>query len=105
MINGVTKLVMTKADVLDAFAELSVCTAYEVNGKETTQIPYQLERAQPTPVWKKFPGWNQTTSTCKEFASLPVAMKTYVDFINKYLGVEVKYISNGPGRDQLVLVP
>ena len=105
MINGVTKLVMTKADVLDAFAELSVCTAYEVNGKETTQIAYQLERAQPTPVWKKFPGWNQTTSTCKEFASLPVAMKTYVDFINKYLGVEVKYISNGPGRDQLVLVP
>jgi len=104
MINGVTQIVMTKADVLDSFAELSVCTAYEVEGKKTTEIPYQLERTKPNPCWEKFPGWSVTTSACKTYASLPDAMKTYVNFINTYLGVDVKYISNGPGRDQLVSV-
>ncbi|MFZ9694874.1 MAG: adenylosuccinate synthase [Chitinophagaceae bacterium] len=105
MINGVTKIVMTKADVLDSFEELSVCTAYKVEGKATTQIPYQLERTKAQPVLQQFPGWNTNTSTHKTVDQLPAAMKTYVAFINQYLGVEVKYISNGPGRDQLVIVP
>lgn len=104
MINGVTKIVMTKADVLDSFAELSVCTAYEVDGKATTQIPYQLERTKALPVLQQFPGWNTNTSGIKTVEQLPVAMKTYVKFINQYLSVEIKYISNGPGRDQLVIV-
>jgi adenylosuccinate synthase len=105
MINGVTKIVMTKADVLDSFAELSVCTAYNVEGVTTTQVPYQMERTKALPVWQQFPGWNTNTSTCKTVDQLPAAMKTYVAFINQYLGVEIKYISNGPGRDQLVIVP
>lgn len=105
MINGVTKIVMTKADVLDSFAELSVCTAYEVGGVATTQVPYQMERTKALPVWQQFAGWNTDTSVCKTVDQLPAAMKTYVAFINQYLGVEIKYISNGPGRDQLVIVP
>jgi adenylosuccinate synthase len=104
MINGVTQLVMTKADVLDSFAELSVCTSYSVNGVPTTQMPYQLERAQPKAALKQFAGWNTATDQCKTYASLPEAMKQYVNFINEYLGVNVRYISNGPGRDQLVVV-
>jgi adenylosuccinate synthase len=104
MINGVTQLVMTKADVLDSFAELSVCTSYKVNGTETTQMPYQLERSQPEAVLKQFTGWNTATDQCKSYAKLPEAMKHYVAFINEYLGVSVRYISNGPGRDQLVIV-
>jgi adenylosuccinate synthase len=105
MINGVTKIVMTKADVLDSFAELSLCTAYEVDGKTTTQIPYQLERTKALPVLQQFAGWNTNTSASKTLDELPAAMKSYVAFINQYLGVEIKYISNGPGRDQLVIVP
>jgi adenylosuccinate synthase len=105
MINGVTKIVMTKADVLDSFKELSVCTAYEVEGKSTTQIPYQLERTKALPVLQQFAGWNTDTSASKTVDQLPAAMKSYVAFINQYLGVEIKYISNGPGRDQLVIVP
>ena len=104
MINGVTQLVMTKADVLDSFAELSVCTSYSVNGTTTTQMPYQLERSQPTALLQQFAGWNTPTDQCKTYAALPQAMKTYVQFINEYLGVQVRYISNGPGRDQLVVV-
>jgi adenylosuccinate synthase len=104
MINGVTKLVMTKADVLDAFKELNVCTAYTVNGKESRAIPFQLEKQKPIPVYKTFPGWNTNTSKEKSHAGLPETMKEYVKFINEYLGVSVHYISNGPGRDQIIEV-
>lgn len=104
MINGVTKLVMTKADVLDAFKELQVCTDYKINGAETSQIPFQMERQRPEPVYRSFPGWNSPTDKIKTYSGLPDTMKEYVNFINNYLGVQVRYISNGPGRDQLVTV-
>ncbi len=104
MINGVTKLVMTKADVLDAFKELEVCTAYSVNGKETTEIPFRLEKTPVRPVYKKFPGWSSPSSAAKSTAELPETMKGYVQFINEYLGVRIQYISNGPGRDQLIFI-
>src|SRR6185436_798719 len=104
MINGVTKIVMTKADVLDAFKELQVCTAYNINGKESREIPFQMERLKPEPVYKNFKGWETPAGAAKDFPGLPQTMKTYVEFINKYLGVPVRYISNGPGRDQIIAV-
>jgi adenylosuccinate synthase len=104
MINGVTKIVMTKADVLDAFKELQVCTSYKVNGKESNEIPFRIDRLDAEAVYKTFPGWNTTTSSIKSFKELPDTMKKYVDFINEYLGVKVCYISNGPGRDQIITV-
>ena len=102
MINGVTKIIMTKADVLDSFKELEVCTAYDVNGTVTEEVPYQISRAKISPVLKSFNGWNTDTSTIKEAAALPAEMNTYIDFINNYVGAPVKYVSNGPGRDQIV---
>ncbi|MGC4037088.1 MAG: adenylosuccinate synthase [Chitinophagaceae bacterium] len=105
MINGVTKIVMTKADVLDAFKELEVCTGYNINGKESDQVPFQMTRVNIKPVYKNFKGWNQSTDAAKSVGDLPESMKVYVDFINKYLGVNIHYISNGPGRDQIVSIP
>ena len=102
MINGVTKLVMTKADVLDAFKQLSVCTGYKIDGKESSEIPFQMTRVNIEPVYKQFKGWNISTSAAKSPAELPQAMKEYVDFINKELGVRIQYISNGPGREQII---
>ncbi|HEY9361692.1 MAG TPA: adenylosuccinate synthase [Chitinophagaceae bacterium] len=104
MINGVTKLVMTKADVLDPFKELSICTAYTINGEETKQVPFQMTRQKIEPVYKTFEGWNSSTEKMASFNELPDKMKTYVQFINQQLGVEIHYISNGPGRDQIVPV-
>jgi adenylosuccinate synthase len=104
MINGVTKIVMTKADVLDAFKELEVCTGYRINGKETREIPFRIDKLPIEPVFQKFPGWNTASSAAKSEAELPQTMKTYVSFINQYLGVKIEYISNGPGRDQIVLL-
>jgi len=102
MINGVTKLVMTKADVLDAFKQLSVCTSYKLNGKESSEIPFQMTRINIEPVYKEFTGWNISTSAAKSPAELPQAMKGYVEFINEQLGVRIQYISNGPGREQII---
>ncbi|MDR3712797.1 MAG: adenylosuccinate synthase [Puia sp.] len=102
MINGVTKIVMTKADVLDAFKELKVCTAYEVNGQKTTEVPFQMSRLPIVPVLESFEGWKSDITSLKNYNNLPARMKEYVDFINKFLGVKVAFISNGPGRDQLI---
>ena len=104
MINGVTQIVMTKADVLDAFKELQVCTSYKINGKETTEVPFQMDRQKPEPVYQQFTGWNSNTDAAKDYATLPDRMKEYVKYINEYLGVNIHYISNGPGRDQLIKV-
>jgi adenylosuccinate synthase len=104
MLNGVTQLVITKADVLDAFDELKLCTSYKVNGRETSEIPFQMSNASIEPQYEAFKGWNMETSKIKEENNLPGAMKEYVDFINSKLGARVRYISNGPGRDQIVKI-
>jgi adenylosuccinate synthase len=54
MLNGVTQVIMTKADVLDAFEELKVCSAYNINGKETKEVPFQMSRLKSTPFCKVF---------------------------------------------------
>jgi adenylosuccinate synthase len=102
MINGVTRIVMTKADVLDSFPELKICTAYSVNGETTNEIPFQMSRMQIEPVLKSFTGWGTDTTAIKKYDLLPGKMKEYVEYINNYLGVKIAYISNGPGRDQLI---
>jgi adenylosuccinate synthase len=102
MVNGVTQLVMTKADVLDAFDELQVCEEYVINGKATRQVPYQMMKTAIVPGYRSFPGWKTDISAIKSPADLPERMTGYIDHINRYLGVSVTYISNGPGRDQII---
>jgi adenylosuccinate synthase len=104
MLNGVTQIVMTKADVLDAFEELSICTSYKINGRETSEIPFQMSNASIEPQYKTFEGWKMETSQMREEKNLPGAMKSYIDFINKNLTAKVRYISNGPGRDQIIKI-
>ena len=104
MINGVTRLVMTKADVLDTFTELQAGTSYTINGKETRQIPFQMGKLEINPVYQSFPGWACNTSGDKTFKELPEKMKDYINFIDNYLGIKIYYISNGPGREQFITV-
>ncbi|MBU3713617.1 MAG: adenylosuccinate synthase [Ferruginibacter sp.] len=102
MINGVTQIVMTKADILDSLEELKVCKSYLTNGQETTTVPFQMNRIEISPIYHSFEGWNSDISKIKDFSALPDQMNNYIRFINNYLGVPVNYISNGPGRDQIV---
>lgn len=103
MINGVTQLVMTKADVMDSLETLCVCNSYKINGKEQFEVPFQMAHMNIEPVYKEFPGWETDITGIKTFAGLPVKMKEYIDYLNKMLGIHVKYISNGPGSDQLIV--
>ena len=102
MINGVTQLVMTKADVLDSFKELNICTSYIINGKDTQEIPFQMDRKEIMAVYKTFPGWDCNTDKLKNPDDLPENMINYINFINKYLETSIRYISNGPAREQLI---
>jgi adenylosuccinate synthase len=104
MLNGVTKVVMTKADVLDSFKELNVCTAYNINGEETNEVPFQLMQSEVTPQYKNFEGWNCDSGKIKDGENLPVKMQHYIKFINQYIGAPVAYVSNGPQREQIIKI-
>lgn len=103
MLSGVTQLVMTKSDVLDAFDEVYACTAYEVNGTKTREMPFQLTSLDVKPVWEKYAGWSdEAAANSKFYNELPAEMKAFVKEVEAYLKVPVKYVSNGPGRDQIL---
>ena len=72
MINGLTHLCITKMDVMDAFEEIQICTAYEVDGKRTEQFPSQLSRLEKVkPVWETLPGWKSPTAGITKWQDLP----------------------------------
>src|SRR5215210_6257651 len=102
MVNGVTQMVMTKADVLDSFDELKLCTSYLVDGEEKKEVPFGISKIKIEPVYKFFQGWKTVTSSAKDSNSLPSAMINYVQFINQFVNAPVTYVSNGPGREQIV---
>jgi adenylosuccinate synthase len=102
MINGVTQLVMTKADVLDAFEELYACTSYGIEGKQQKMVPYQMTKLPIIPFLERHKGWQMDITSIKNSESLPEEMKQYIHFINEYLGVPITYISNGPEREQII---
>lgn len=104
MINGVTQIVMTKADILDGLAELKVCNSYHINGEEKNYVPFQMNRLNIKPVYKNFEGWNQVISSLDSYEKMPEKMKIYINYINEYLKIPVNFISNGPGREQIVAV-
>ena len=104
MINGVTQLVMTKADILDGLDELKVCHAYLINGEERTDVPFQMNRLNMEAVYQLFDGWKTDISACQTYSQMPAKMKEYIQYLNGYIGVPVKYISNGPGRTQIVSI-
>ena len=102
MINGVTSMVMTKADVLDEFPELQLCKGYKIGGIVVDAVPFQMTRAAIEPEYVSKPGWYTKTSDKTTTKELPAKMLEYVDFINKFVGAPITYISNGPGREQIV---
>ncbi|MFO8022611.1 MAG: adenylosuccinate synthetase, partial [Perlabentimonas sp.] len=102
MLNGITSLIMTKADVLDSFETIKVATAYKVNGKETNEIPFDID-ADIEPIYKEFKGWNSPIINAKSNADLPKELLNYISFIEKETGVPVSIVSVGPERSATVL--
>ncbi|HUS01470.1 MAG TPA: adenylosuccinate synthase [Chitinophagaceae bacterium] len=103
MINGVTQLVMTKADVLDNLETLQVCNSYKIDNKDINEIPFQMQRMNIEPVYQSFEGWKTDITGIKNFNDLPSKMKLYINYLNENVKVPVKFISNGPGSEQLIV--
>ncbi|MBX7202447.1 MAG: adenylosuccinate synthase [Bacteroidia bacterium] len=102
MINGVTGLIMTKADVLSGFGDIQVCTAYRVNGVETEALPYNTEANYIEPVYTSMPGWSEDLTGVRSYDQIPENLKRYISFLEKALGVPVKILSVGPDREQTI---
>ncbi|MBN9482375.1 MAG: adenylosuccinate synthase [Bacteroidetes bacterium 43-93] len=104
MLSGVTKLIMTKTDVLDEFNPIKAAVAYKIDGKETKEMPYDLCSTDVEPVYETFPGWDKPLSTCTSFEDTPQVFKDYCKFVEQYLGTKIGFVSNGTGRDQLLVI-
>lgn len=102
MINGVTDLIITKADVLDHMPAISACTSYTVDGKETKQFIFDLQDRAVTANYETFPVWEKKLSECYHAEDLPASFKQLLQLIEKETAVPVSFVSNGVGRDQLV---
>ena len=102
MINGVTKLFMTKADVMSGFKTIKICTSYKVAGEECLEIPFDND-AGIEPVYTELAGWEEDISGIKEFTGLPEPLRKFVEFIEKQTGVPVTLISVGPDREEIII--
>ncbi len=102
MINGVTRLVMTKGDVLSGFETIRVCNAYEIDGMKHDKMPYDIAEKPIEPIYKEFKGWEQDISGCRTFSGLPDPFKQYIAYLEKELKVPISVISVGPDRDQTI---
>lgn len=102
MLSGVTSIIMTKTDVLDSFNPIKAAVAYNIEGEETREVPYDLCGRAISPVWETFAGWDKPVSECRSAEELPQVFRDYCHFVEQYLGTKIGYISNGTGRDQLL---
>lgn len=103
MLSGVTKLIVTKADVLDEFESLKTAVAYKIDGQETEEFPFDLCDKKVEPVYVDFKGWHDNpVGECTNPEELPLSFKEYCAFIEKYLETRVQFISNGTGRNHLL---
>jgi len=102
MINGVTQLLMMKADVLSIFPEIKVCTHYQLSdGKITEEMPYEVVNEKIVPIYASLKGWNSSLTNLTE-QQMPVELLEYVSFLEKELAVPITLISTGPDRSQTI---
>ncbi|MBE3087182.1 MAG: adenylosuccinate synthetase, partial [Bacteroidetes bacterium] len=101
MINGVTKLFMTKPDVMSGFRTVKICTSYKVDGKECLEIPFSNDSVIE-PVYTEMTGWEEDISEIREFNKLPEALKKYIEYIEKQTSVPITLVSVGPDREETI---
>lgn len=102
MLNGVTKLIMMKSDVLDTFATIKACRAYRINGVETRDFPYSIEQ-KIEPIYDEIPGWQCDLTAFDREEQLPKAFLDYVAYLERELEVPIAILSVGPDRKQTIV--
>ncbi len=103
MVNGVTRLIMMKSDVLDDFDELKACVAYKIDGKETDQFPYSIADGTIEPVYTTLPGWKSPLTAVTSEEQFPENFKAYIAFLEKELSTPITIVSVGPDRTQTII--
>ncbi|NQZ44895.1 MAG: adenylosuccinate synthase [Flavobacteriaceae bacterium] len=101
-INGVTELMMMKADVLSGFETIKVCTAYEYKGERIEHLPYNIESDNVKPIYEELPGWAKDLTKMTKADELPETLNQYIAFLETQLDVPIKIVSVGPDRTQTI---
>ena len=101
MVNGVTKLIMMKSDVLDSFATINACIAYKMDGKEIDYFPYDINDSVE-PVYVELAGWETDMTKMKSEDEFPEEFNSYLTFLEEQLGVNIVIVSLGPDRAQTI---
>ncbi|CAM3339285.1 adenylosuccinate synthase [Zobellia roscoffensis] len=102
IINGVTELMMMKADVLSGFDTLKICTAYNYKGDKIEHLPFNIEAENVTPIYSEMKGWKEDLTKMSSADQLPQSLQAYIDFLEKELEVPIKIVSVGPDRTQTI---
>lgn len=102
MINGVSKLIMMKSDVMDDFDTIKACIAYKINGVETEDFPYSID-GEVEPVYVELPGWKTNMTRMQSEDEFPEEFNAYLSFLEEELEVPVKIVSVGPDRAQTII--
>lgn len=102
MLNGVTGLIMMKADVLNDFDSIRVAVAYDTPAGQTTEFPYEVSDGV-VPVYREFKGWKRDICNVRNWNDFPVEFKEYVEFIESQCGVPIRIISVGPDREETII--
>jgi adenylosuccinate synthase len=103
MLNGVTELIMMKADVMDSFAEIKMAEAYRYDERKIDYLPFDACTNAPEPIYNSMNGWQQPITQLGQGDLLPEALEAYVKMIENYVKVPVSMVSTGPDRNQIVL--
>lgn len=103
MINGVTQLIMMKADVLDGFDTIKVCTHYDLNGEQIDYMPYDIVTTEVKPIYKELPGWKTDLTKLSSIEEIPAELNSYVEYLEQELNVPITIVSVGPDRKQTLL--
>jgi adenylosuccinate synthase len=101
MIDGVTKLIMMKSDVLDTFETIKACVAYEIDGKETDRFPFDTE-VEIKPIYAELPGWQTDMTKMQNEDEFPEEFNNYLSFLEEQLQTPIKIVSVGPDREQTI---
>jgi len=102
-VNGLSAMIITKLDILDALDEIPVGMEYEHQGKRFTSFPADVDILDQIKVhYRTLPGWKQSTFGLQEFSQLPQKAQDYLHFLSDQVGVEIAMVSTGPGREQAI---
>lgn len=103
MLNGVTEMIMMKADVLDQFDVLKICVGYEIDGEVVESFPFEIDD-RVKPIYVELPGWNTNLTGIKNVEEFPEALLDYIRFIEDETGIPVTIASVGPNREQTIII-